>query len=74
MGVLPKPPGLIAFEGLFELYDRSGGLLPDPLKTSFQNIFPKCLSKISFQNVLSKYDGNNSFNIQVNYEVSKSTG
>jgi hypothetical protein len=34
MGVSPKPPGLIAFEGLFELYNRSSGLLLDPPKTT----------------------------------------
>jgi hypothetical protein len=34
MGVLPKPPGLIAFEGLFELYNKSNKLLPDPPKTT----------------------------------------
>jgi methyl coenzyme M reductase alpha subunit len=38
MGVPPKPPGLIVFKGLFVLYNKSGRLLPDPLKTSFQNI------------------------------------
>jgi hypothetical protein len=54
MGVPPKPLGLIAFEGSFELYNRSSRLLPDPLKTSFQNIFLKYLSKTSSQNVLSK--------------------
>jgi hypothetical protein len=48
--------------------------LPDPLKTFFQNIFPKRPLKIFFQNILSKYKGSDSFNIQVNYEVSKSTG
>jgi hypothetical protein len=47
MGVPPKPPGLIVFEGLFELYNRSSGLLPDTLKTSFQNILPKHSSKTS---------------------------
>jgi hypothetical protein len=52
MGVPPKTPGLIAFEGLFELYNRSGRLLPDPLKTSFQNVLPKRPLKISFQSFL----------------------
>jgi hypothetical protein len=41
MGVLPKPLGLIAFEGLFELYNRSGGLSPDPPKTTWQNNLAK---------------------------------
>jgi hypothetical protein len=44
MGVPPKSLGLIAFEGLFELYDRSGGLLPDPLKTASQNVLQNVLS------------------------------
>jgi hypothetical protein len=34
MGVPPKPLGLIMFEGLFELYNRSDGLLLDPPKTT----------------------------------------
>jgi hypothetical protein len=41
MGVPPKPPGLIAFEGLFELYNRSSGLLPNPPKTTWQNNLAK---------------------------------
>jgi hypothetical protein len=99
MGVPPKTPGLIAFEGLFELYNRSGRLLPDPLKTSFQNVLPKRPLKISFQSFFANrlfvynrfaynrftsyyifiytaretYKGSNSFNIQVNYEISKNT-
>jgi hypothetical protein len=108
-----KPLGLIVFEGLFELYNRSSGLLPDPLKIFFQNILSKYSLKISFQNILLKhppktsfqnnflqtayshiidsyiidlpfiiyfiytaretYKSSNSFNIQVNYEVSKNT-
>jgi hypothetical protein len=53
MGVPPKPPGLIAFEGLFELYNRSSGLSPDPPKTTWQNDLAKrplkYLSKTSSQ-------------------------
>ena len=53
MGVPPKPPGLIAFEGLFELYNRSSGLLPilskRLSKTFSQNIFPKHPPKTFFQ-------------------------
>jgi hypothetical protein len=45
MGVLPKPLGLTAFEGLFELYNRSGGLSPDPPKTTWQNNLAKRLLK-----------------------------
>jgi hypothetical protein len=41
MGVPPKPPGLTAFEGLFELYNRSSRLLPDPPKTTWQNNLTK---------------------------------
>jgi hypothetical protein len=41
MGVPPKPLGLIAFEGLFELYNRSSRLLPDPPKTTWQNNLAK---------------------------------
>jgi hypothetical protein len=41
MGVPPKSLGLIVFEDLFKLYNRSSRLLPDPLKTSSQNIFLK---------------------------------
>jgi hypothetical protein len=41
MGVPPKPPGLIAFEGLFELYNRSNRLSPDPPKTTWQNDLAK---------------------------------
>jgi hypothetical protein len=41
MGVPPKPPGLTAFEGLFELCNRSGGLLLDPPKTTWQNNLAK---------------------------------
>jgi hypothetical protein len=41
-GVPPKPLGLIVFEGSFEIYNKSGGLLPNPLKhppkTFSQNI------------------------------------
>jgi hypothetical protein len=58
MGVPPEPLGLIVFEGLFELYNRSSRLLPDPLKTSFQNVLPNILSKrplkTSSQNILPK--------------------
>jgi hypothetical protein len=32
MGIPPKPLGLIIFEGLFELYNRSNRLLFDPPK------------------------------------------
>jgi hypothetical protein len=41
MGVPPKPLGLIAFEGLFELYNRSNRLSPDPPKTTWQNDLAK---------------------------------
>jgi hypothetical protein len=87
--------------------------MPDPLKTSFQNVLPKLPLKTFFQNVLPKHPpttsfqnsflqtvyshiidlniidlppiiyftctaretckSSNSFNVQVNYEVSKST-
>jgi hypothetical protein len=53
MGIPPKPLGLIVFEGLFELYNRSSRLLPDPPKTTWQNDLVKQplkrLSKISSQ-------------------------
>jgi hypothetical protein len=53
MGVPPKPPGLTAFEGLFELYNRSSGLSPDPPKTTWQNDLAKrplkCFFKTSSQ-------------------------
>jgi hypothetical protein len=41
MGVPLKPLGLIVFEGLFELYNRSSGLSPDPSKTTWQNNLAK---------------------------------